>query len=50
MTELAKRTGVSQPQLSRYINGGRSLTLPAAEKLVEDFGIRPVDPETTAKN
>jgi plasmid maintenance system antidote protein VapI len=45
MTELSKRTGVSQPQLSRFIKGERSLTLPAAEKLVEYFGIKLVDPE-----
>ncbi len=31
--ELARRTGVSQGQLSRFLRGDRTLTLPAAAQL-----------------
>jgi transcriptional regulator with XRE-family HTH domain len=40
LNELSKRTGVSNPQISRFMRGDRSLTLPAAEKLVEYFGMK----------
>jgi transcriptional regulator with XRE-family HTH domain len=39
LNELARRTGVSDPQLSRFVRGTRSLTLPAAEKLAIYFGL-----------
>jgi transcriptional regulator with XRE-family HTH domain len=49
VNELAKQSGVSQPQLSRFMRGDRSLTLPAAEKLVEFFGMRLVKAGETRK-
>ena len=39
-TELSKRTEVSIPQLTRFVRGERSLTLPAAEKLAVYFGLK----------
>jgi len=38
--ELARRSGVSQPVLSRFLNGQRSLTLPVAAKLCRALGLR----------
>ena len=38
--ELAKRTGVSQPQLWRSMNGQRTLTLPAAARVCEYLGLQ----------
>ncbi|HJZ56054.1 MAG TPA: helix-turn-helix transcriptional regulator [Gemmataceae bacterium] len=40
LTELAKQTAVSHPQLSRFVAGKRTLTLPAAERLMEFFGFK----------
>lgn len=40
VAELSKRTGVSHPQISRFVRGERTLTLPNAEKLVNYFGLR----------
>lgn len=40
MPELSRRTGVSNPQLYRFMSGDRSLTLPAAEKLAQMLGLR----------
>lgn len=37
--ELARRTGVSQPQLSRFANGERSLRLQAAAKVCDYLGL-----------
>ena len=37
LNELTRRSGVSTPQLSRFVKGERSLTLPAAEKLADYF-------------
>ena len=50
LNELSKRTGVSNPQLSRFMRGDRSLTLPAAEKLVTYFGLRLVRSDKAANN
>jgi plasmid maintenance system antidote protein VapI len=49
MSELAKRTGVSHPQLSRFVRGERTLTLPAAERLVQFFRLRLVGPDKGRK-
>lgn len=38
--ELARRSGVSQPVLSRFISGERSLSLPIASKLCQMLGLR----------
>lgn len=38
--ELARRTGVSQPQLSRFANGERSLRLEAAAKVCAYLGLQ----------
>jgi len=40
LPELSRRTGVSNPQLYRFMSGDRSLTLPAAEKLAQMLGWR----------
>jgi len=37
--ELAKRSGLSQAQLSYFVNGKRSLTLPAAARLADALGL-----------
>jgi transcriptional regulator with XRE-family HTH domain len=42
--ELARKSGVSQPQLSRFLTGERTLTLPAAAKVCEALGLRLVGP------
>jgi len=39
LQELGRRTGVSQGQLSRFVRGERTLTLPAAAKVCEFFGL-----------
>jgi transcriptional regulator with XRE-family HTH domain len=39
LQELGRRTGVSQGQLSRFLRGERTLTLPAAAKVCEFFGL-----------
>ena len=36
---LSKQCGVSQPQLSRFVIGGRDLRLRAVEKLCETLGL-----------
>lgn len=36
---LAKESGISQPQISRFIAGKRTLTLPAAEKIARVVGL-----------
>jgi plasmid maintenance system antidote protein VapI len=40
MNEIARRSGVSQAILSRFIRGQRSLTLPIASKLCSMLGLR----------
>lgn len=37
--ELARRSGVSQPQLSRFMSGERDLTLAVADKLFQALGL-----------
>jgi plasmid maintenance system antidote protein VapI len=49
LNELSKRCGVSNPQLSRFVRGERSLTLPAAEKLMVYFGLKVTDGAGKAK-
>ena len=39
VNELAKRCGVSQPALSRFARGERAVSLEAAEKLMDYFGM-----------
>jgi plasmid maintenance system antidote protein VapI len=48
MNALARLCAVSQPQLSRFVNGERTLTLPAAAKVCETLGLRLVGPEANA--
>jgi len=36
---LAKESGISQPQISRFIADKRTLTLPAAEKIAHIVGL-----------
>lgn len=43
--QVAQEAGVSQPQLSRFLRGERTLTLPAAERLLAFFGVRFVEPK-----
>ena len=38
--ELARQSGVSQPVLSRFLSGERSLTLPVAAKICRSLGLR----------
>ena len=40
LPELSRQTGVSNPQIYRFMSGERSLTLPAAEKLAAFLGLR----------
>ena len=39
LNELGRRTGVSEGQLSRFLRGDRTLTLPAAARLCLYFGL-----------
>jgi transcriptional regulator with XRE-family HTH domain len=39
LNELGRRTGVSQGQLSRFMRGDRTLTLPAAGRVCDYFGL-----------
>jgi transcriptional regulator with XRE-family HTH domain len=39
LNRLGKSSGVATPQLSRFMRGERTLTLPAAEKLCEALGL-----------
>jgi transcriptional regulator with XRE-family HTH domain len=40
MNQLGKEAGVSQGQLSRFVRGDRTLTLPAVDKLCRFFGLK----------
>jgi transcriptional regulator with XRE-family HTH domain len=40
LTELGRKTSVSQPQLSRFLSGQRTLTLPAAARLCRFLGLK----------
>ncbi len=44
VSEIARRSGVSHPQISRFIHGERTLTLPAAALVCEALGLRLVGP------
>jgi transcriptional regulator with XRE-family HTH domain len=39
LNELGRRASVSQAQLSRFLRGDRTLTLPAAARLCAYFGL-----------
>jgi transcriptional regulator with XRE-family HTH domain len=39
LNEIGRRTGVSQGQLSRFLRGDRTLTLPAAARVCVYFGL-----------
>ena len=46
-SQLARKTGVSSGQLSRFVRGERMLSLTAAAKLFDYFGmsiVRPAEP------
>jgi transcriptional regulator with XRE-family HTH domain len=45
LSDLWRRSGVTQGQLSRFLRGERMLSLPAAGKLCEALGLRLVGPE-----
>jgi ribosome-binding protein aMBF1 (putative translation factor) len=38
--KLAKKSGVSQPVLCRFMNGKRGITLATASKLVDTLGLK----------
>ena len=38
--ELSKRSGVEQSALSRFVCGGRSLTLPAVDAICKTLGLK----------
>lgn len=40
LNRLGKEAGVSQGQLSRFVRGDRTLTLPAVDRLCSFFGLK----------
>jgi len=44
--QIAKEAGLSEAQLSYFVNGKRSLTLPAAAKLAKVLGLELVQRES----
>jgi transcriptional regulator with XRE-family HTH domain len=40
LNQIGKASGVSQAQLSRFMRGARTLTLPAADRLCGFFNLR----------
>jgi transcriptional regulator with XRE-family HTH domain len=40
LNQISKATGVGSNQLSRFMRGERTLTLPVAEKLCDALGLR----------
>lgn len=46
INELSRLSGVAASQLSHFVRGERTLTLPAAEKLCEALGYRLVKTES----
>ena len=50
LNELSKRTGVDNSQLSRFLRGERIISLTAAEKLVEYFGLKLAPANKAARN
>ena len=49
LAELSRQTGISTPQLSRFVRGERTLTLPLVEKLMAYFGLKVTDASGKAK-
>ncbi len=49
VNQFARKAGVSQPQISRFLKGERTLTLPVAEKVFEALGFRLVSPEESTE-
>jgi transcriptional regulator with XRE-family HTH domain len=45
LSELARRSGVSHSQISRFVRGERLLALDAASKLFDALGLQIVEPE-----
>jgi len=50
LAELSRQTGISTPQLSRFVRGERTLTLPLVEKLMAYFGLKVTDASGKAKD
>jgi len=48
LAELARRSGVSHPQLSRFMRSARTLTLSSASKLFACLGLEVSDPKPEA--
>jgi transcriptional regulator with XRE-family HTH domain len=48
LNEIGRRTGVSQGQLSRFLRGDRTLTLPAAARVCVYFGLELCRPRKPA--
>lgn len=44
---IALDAGISQPQLSRFVNGERDLLLEAVDKLIRSLGLRLVKDDPT---
>lgn len=42
---IAKATGISQPAITRFVNGDRSISLETADKLAAYFGMSLTDPK-----
>jgi plasmid maintenance system antidote protein VapI len=49
LNQLAKRTGVHQAQLSRFLRAERTLTLPAAARLCAYLGLQLTGPALDEK-
>jgi plasmid maintenance system antidote protein VapI len=47
--QLAKETGISQPIITRFANGDRSISLATASKLATFFGMRLSGPKPPAR-
>ena len=45
LAEVGRRTGVSHQQLSRFVNGNKTLTLVTAAKLFDRLGLEVVVPD-----
>ncbi|VTR97019.1 xre family transcriptional regulator : : HTH_3 [Gemmata massiliana] len=45
LNTIAKESGLSQSQLSRFVSGERTISLESAAKLFEYFGLRVVKPK-----
>lgn len=40
VNQLAKLSGVSQPVISRFVNGSRGITLDTASRLAQSLGLK----------